>query len=624
MKRSVRFTRVRFVSSSVALAALLLPVVAGSRALAQGGYPGSGYPPAPLGWKALPRPGTSGSEPSDFDHTGQTFDTRSTFYDNGPSSTSPVQLYGSYTYPNTEASVGGASELIAWSRTVSGDSTYLWQWLAPYKPGTTIRDLDNFPVPPLFVLGSVTPFTKVDADADPNRRRGLNGTLTLSDGWGWSGTDGPHAPPLVVAQFNQFPHRKVLPATVEAPDKAKVTLSPGVSVSVTGSRSGDSAWIVPFIVAKNTYPIFLHSPNPFGLPFDGDGTNQFAYDDSYVGELALPAIIQVARAATVDTQWLVDQNRVGWTVRPMIQGSVGYGKSASGEFIYAEANSSRFDSSGSMVFQGLPASNANFGLHNVFLKVDGADSQKAYVQTFYASDAKNHPNENTTGFWLEPNWYYYYKQVHPASGPYAPGEPSNTASNWPYDIDLRDDASPARGTYPVRVFTVGASGHIKLLGTLTVSGIHRYIYVSEHEQGHRNNNLDDIQRTGSTTNWPSKSDPSAQDPSLYRGEDWDDDGLNNGYELDHHLDPQDSDTADAYLSNGSPHPGGDSECAADIQALGRLLPTEDKWRQDWATNGLQWGERRSKMFFPWTFTNDSSGTTSKNPPSHPTALTSMP
>jgi hypothetical protein len=227
----------------------------------------------------------------------------------------------------------------------------------------------------------------------------------------------------------------------------------------------------------------------------------------------------------------------------------------------------------------LPANNSDFGRKGVTMTFGGGNVHTANIEVFYPATGKRHPSGGPPAWGgSTPNFIYYYAQIYPSNDVYYypfGGSHYNLGENV---VWITSDAADP---YPVRLFEMGTDGfitHDKGVGEegfardrLFVRGIHAYIYIVEHEPGHRNdyNTFHNGQRVLDTTGRPGDADQ---------------DGLLDAWEELHGFDPARKDTADAYP--GDPTPG-DQQASADIQAYGALVNTKELWRQDWA---YWWGD----------------------------------
>lgn len=236
---------------------------------------------------------------------------------------------------------------------------------------------------------------------------------------------------------------------------------------------------------------------------------------------------------------------------------------------------------GNFAFLGLPTSYNgstgdpnSFGNHLSILKVDGNNSETAHIQTFFRGTASNWPG--TDG--ITPNWYHYYSQYFTSPGFYDPNATSSyTDSQSPpqYPIHISNDA---HGPYSVRVFDINPTppNYVRYVGYLDLAGIDHYIYTCAHETGHQV-----IFLGGGIYNF--NADPAHTSPISADG-----DNVSDAWEPNHHLNPNSSDTANAYGIQGNGDQG-DTEVLADVQALPVLFQQISAWKQDWADDGLQWG-----------------------------------
>lgn len=364
---------------------------------------------------------------------------------------------------------------------------------------------------------------------------------------------------------------------------------------------------VRFSLGNDGFPIILAAPYPFGLPQMGDDTNKFVYDGSFSGVLSLPMSAVAVGAAQVDAQWLVDTNQVDWAINPAIDGLQSYTKQAQGASIYPVTNGA----GGVTMYEGLPDSEQGFGYKELALKVQGNNSQKAYIQIFFPATAQNHPNIFA---YPTPNWFYYYNKISPASPavyediPISKCYSDSTSDPEPYHFPKVTGVSIGNDAYQtdaIRVF-VPTSTTLKYDGILYINGIHTYIYTVGHELGHKW----DIEN-GLVNRKFRNSD------AWNQGFDYDGDGVLNSAEEANGLDPEKRDTTDAFGGDIN----GDVEVLACIHGLDYLLPNKDAWKRDWSDAGLQflglfdqfWGPHNPdptfsiywgstlQPYFPWDY-----------------------
>jgi hypothetical protein len=557
------------------LSTLLCSLTVVSLSLASSAQP---IPPgAGVNWKALYRDGTSGGNfPQDYDFTGLTFvwqTTTQTVYAQAIATNGPF---------------GGMGAPTTISGSVSGTSTYKWEWLPPTNlssfPPPGQRRYDLFPADPLFALGWVD--VKVEAaPAEPGHTAGLTASGTVRDGWGWERTFNT-IPGSAPADLGELPRRNVIPAN--GGNVAAATVSPFAAVTGSGVPAGDQGGVGLYL-KDQAFPILLSSPNVFGRPDLGDGRNQFVYGPQYpVGRLAIPTRATVPRASVADLTWLADPNanprHVYFVSNGTIPGGQPYNPIVSGESI-VPLPTREGAIAGDLEFEGLPASATGFdNVKYIYLLVENNLSQKARVETFFDGMAYNHSSEAST----IRNWYYYYNQVYPAPGEYNIGGPQtrtffpvgeapyiligDSAFNGGYRpaFEIRDLSEPPFP--PLR--------RIQTAGQIYVQGIHWYIMACEHEKGHIS-----LTVAGIELNYEGARPPADAG---------DGDGVDDAWELRNNLDPTDSDTTDYYrdLPQGSADVGKeDRECLCDLLALGGVRPHKDKWLRDWAKDiGLRWGQ----------------------------------
>ena len=569
---------------------------------------GGGGGPRHLGWVAQPRPGAAGTYSSDFDWLGLDLTIDLVPWPGTP----PAPQFSRKNYNPFGASqnVGKAALWSAVAFNVSGTPTFKWLWQPPLIPYTQLPDLIRFPTPALFtmayvsmnvngyasdvsihVTGIVNPGGPewVDSDATPNS----------FDAFG----------PLPVGIPASMLARAVLPAggvTMAVAQMSPTLTAHTIAAPTAGGRSTGDGSAQLNVNGWGIYPIVLRSPYPFGLPQMGDGDNKFVYDASALGMLTVSMSAEVVGATQADTQWLVDNNKVGWTIHPGIDGWIPYTKQAQGSYIQPVTNGV----GGVAMYQGLPDSDTGFGLKTLLLKVESHDSQQAFIQTYFSASALNHPN-----FDLTPNWFYYYNKMFSAfpavyeNGTTSHCDSDSTTDPQPYHFPIVKGVfidNDAYKTDIIPVFTPGAT--LVYDGQFFVNGIHNYLYTVGHELGHKW----DIEN-GLVNRKYKKSD------AWNKGFDFDGDGVLNSAEIANGLDPQKPDTTGAF--GGAPE--GDVEALACIHGLAKLLPNKDAWKRDWSSVGLQynglmgneiwgnynpdpafssyWGVPVSAPYFPWDY-----------------------
>ena len=558
-------------------------------------YPGGGgYPGGPIGWVFQKHPSPLFYPFDDlYDWTGLDAGGSITYYNRTPDLL-PTKGYGVYAVGDGSAPfmVGGNNSFnrSSVSPGVAGTSTYQWQWVPPNNAAGQ-PDLTDFPAPPLYVLGRI--FLRADAisyddPGDGTGYVGLTGSAKVADGWGYSDSI-PQIPGHIPATGGDPIHRHILGPASVAGANIQVTLSPSASGSVTGTQSGNRGGLY-VALAENVFPLTLSAPNPLTNPMLGDGTNQYVYDLSQPnGQLTVPASVYVPGASTPDTTWLLPH--VALSVSPVMQtGAQPFTWTASDAGLYVNTTGARPGyvtgwPSGDFCYIGLPPNNSYFGNHVMTMKVDGTASQIANYQLFYTATASNWPNSDST----TPNWYFYYNQVYPAAGPdnrqYTPGSRSFDTSDANIlerssMVNIEDDAYIS---YAVPVFgtDVTKSPFLIFLGSLQTYGVHTFVAVCAHEQGH-------------ATAWMT---PGIEDPSASRDQDM----VIDSWEDTHHMNSHSPDTTGAFgpVNPSTGHiikPDGtddmdvpDNEVLACIPSLGAVLSNYSLWNKDWADTGIQQG-----------------------------------
>ena len=559
------------------------------------GYPGSG--PSP-GWHPV-KPnstpdGTLGSDPLNTPSLFNAYDWSR--LDIISSSSINGQPYGpvteKYSSGNAQGSVGGVGPHLGdfSDHSISGASTIKFKWVPP-KNAAGQPDDANFPAPPLFVLGSILANGQVSGPA------GMEGSGHLADGWGWS------AGMTLTGSVTEPTHRKVLSASGSATlgSPVSVSLSPSgdIHIKVVGPNQVGGGEVV---LTEFAYPITLSMPNPLTNPLLGDGTNQFIY--SYhqpKGILVIPASAIVSGAGADDMAWIKPHLTLPLT--PPVANIVANSLTISGTSVvvttpgkYPDPDTATNYPGASYIAKGLLAANSGFGNHVVMLTVDGQASQFANCQLFYAGAASNWPTSDGIAPDVQ-NFYYYYHPYYPLGAfetiydaiNYKPQFLAYTNyypdSSGKYTISI--EQGTGGGALSVPVFDINPIADpmlnrklIRQVGTLSIKGIHRYVFIAAHERGHQR-----IFQLGGiyTTAVPNASG----------GYDWppspDGDDVLDAWENTHHLKANAPDTTLAYSNQRFEPEPGDDEVLADVQALKPLLDNKDLWKVDWADFGVQYG-----------------------------------
>ncbi|MDW8366229.1 MAG: hypothetical protein RMK49_10330, partial [Abditibacteriales bacterium] len=217
----------------------------------------------------------------------------------------------------------------------------------------------------------------------------------------------------------------------------------------------------------------------------------------------------------------------------------------------------------------MPPNNSSFGRRPLTLQFSGGNVHTANIEVFYPATGYRHPPGGPEGWqfigntavWTvpTPNWFYYYWQAH---GQHSAIRYINSDTSIYYDGDSYVHVGrTAYLPFTMRLFQL-QGGLIAYVDTLSLRGIHTFVYMAEHELAHK--------RHYEIRIYPQTPDP-------------DGDRLGSAWEIANNLDPALKDTTGAYPGD----PDGDLDCIADIEAYGRLLTREDLWREDWADTGLQ-------------------------------------
>ena len=353
-------------------------------------------------------------------------------------------------------------------------------------------------------------------------------------------------------------------------------------------------------------PILLSSPDPAGHPEQGDGTNQFVYDAAAPkGNLFLPGIISVAGASADAANWLVSdpqaaQSHVDVKVDLPAESvlTASHLQPSAGQLTYQYQLTPGGSYTDGMWFLGLPNSNSGFGNHLATLTVDGSNAQQAHIQTFFTGinftgkTVANYPNAAGNKAFdgsIIPNWYYYYSQVYKptaAQGGYDQSgqAPSHIDLTSPYTVHIHDDAY---GPYTFPIYSLSkpiqTGEFVQPLGTLSVTGIHSYIFTCAHELGHQALSQQvDAGGNPVVYNWSPKD--AFGNYTLPLTTDGD---VVDAWEQTHHLDDFKEQTTLYTYSNTNDH--ADDEVIADIQGLGVLFAKLPEWSEDWADAGIQHG-----------------------------------
>ncbi len=391
----------------------------------------------------------------------------------------------------------------------------------------------------------------------------------------------------------------------------------GSSVECGGAGSG------AFVSAYSGLVIQVW-PDPLGVPAIGD--NEYAWTETVPAELRIgaAAMVHTWGWANPDTAWLASE--VSFRTEPEIPTDYtkpGILTVARGSLLVAQSEVDGNMEDGFLVYKSdrLPPRNSDFGKKRVLFASKQGEVDYAEAEVFYPTDGTNHPQggpvskkpvirecsselcrrEVMPGVFanmcfdvipsseLSPNWLYYYIQAYSVSelrwgGSQLGDHLYGITCPFSQDIILFDSASPKRGYLDFPLFVLqnrsDSQGRTRPLITYSgdrlemVKGIHKFIAIVEHERTHL-----DLGRSG--VDQFCCSDPT---------NDGDRDGLSDSWEEQHGLDPGTPITAPPFH---------DSEVLAFIRQYGRLLQNKEKWKDDWALDGLQIGIPEQP--FPWKY-----------------------
>lgn len=495
------------------------------------------------------------------------------------------------------ALTGGSGNATSWQGSITGQVIYDWLWSPP-------GGIANFPQPPLYVLQRSDLWLQYAVNDNTNVQGlsvGGNASDSLGDALSVAG------PPFSSSYLGGplATGHKVQVASGAPSVSASVTVSMSETISGTATATSGSMWPA-MAVSESMFPIVLSSPDPLTRPDLGSGTNQFLYDSTMPnGKLVLAGVVAVVGSTADDTNWVVNDPGVGQShvsistdLPAESKLMVNHLQWANGQVSYVYGTSAPYPSG--MGFIGLPASNSGLGNHLSTLMVDGKASQQAHIQTFFTGvDASgntvaNYPNASNNlapDKSIIPNWYYYYSQVYKltvAQGGYdhAGQTPSHIDLTPPYAVHIHDDAY---GSYSLPVYSLSKpilkGEFVQYLGTLSVIGIHSYIFICAHELGHQALSQQ-VDASGEPVvyNWyPKDASGNYTLPLTTDG-----DHVVDGWEQTHHLDASKQQTTLHTYANTNDF--ADDEVIADIQGLGALFTNLPQWSKDWADGGIQHGQ----------------------------------
>lgn len=391
---------------------------------------------------------------------------------------------------------------------------------------------------------------------------------------------------------------------VELKGATDLDLSAGVN-EIDSAGWGDlRVGIVVLSNAKDPDDLSKVIFDPLGVPEVGD--NEFVWSSEEPPWLMIPAGAKVVSGFTPDNdmmQWLTE--KIDWDVSPPLPSTGLYPRVLPNGY-EDKSIFPRYQFHVAPLLEGfllfdtpeyLPATiGGGFGKRQLVMIFNGQPVHTANIEIFFPATATNHPffgDMNTgnppdegwqfignTAVWVvkSPNWFYYYWMVayfNDFSIRYANSETSFYYNGDQY-VHIGNNAYLP---YTMRLFRL-QGGLITWAETLSIKGIHTFIYAVEHELAHKRHYEIGI--------YPQTPDN-------------DGDGLSDDWEIAHGLNPTLQDSTGAYRGD----PDGDLDCIADIEAYGKLLLKENLWKHDWADTGLQKGP---PPFNPMPWRYSSSGT----------------
>lgn len=317
----------------------------------------------------------------------------------------------------------------------------------------------------------------------------------------------PHDPNLQcdilgTETFRQFPVPYTIKEIAENPDWG----GPGVYAFVVGSRSLNNLCDGNCQHKEKSFTIFdvkIKDPhgNPELDPADA-GANQ-TNELTFSIDPAPNAFINIFCEAlpipnTQEVRTLLEDNKIRWSVTELV------GSNLSWNVAWPNDNTKGEGLEVIATFEGMPGLYSSFGLKEVKLEyLDGGQSlfdTTTNVQVFYPRDGSNNPQGTV------PNWFYYWKQVHPNSNETydqylsidgeAPG-----MRDWRYHI------SPDKNSIIIGP-SASEEGSSYGFGRF-FTGIDKFISVVIHEETH----VDQIQRADPLV-------PSSGDDSFRYGWSW--------------------------------------------------------------------------------------------------------
>jgi hypothetical protein len=136
--------------------------------------------------------------------------------------------------------------------------------------------------------------------------------------------------------------------------------------------------------------------------FIPDGANEFTFSNESTGKLTITLKAKVkdlpSKSSAEQAQYLFDLDSIGESALTWKLGNEEGKPDINGDIITATA-----------YYTGLPKENGHFGLKKARVKKAGNQVAEASFEVFFPRDASNHPEGQANS----PNWFHYWRQVHP-------------------------------------------------------------------------------------------------------------------------------------------------------------------------------------------------------------------
>lgn len=334
-------------------------------------------------------------------------------------------------------------------------------------------------------------------------------------------------------------------------------------ISTFGDCEGECNYLT------KTVTVFgLSIKTPHGNPFVNPGENGSNDTNERVYNNATPAILTVECEVLPDPNtselraWLDDNNdRIRWSVDAISGSTISWNSQwpndpTKGEGILTTST-----------FTGTPTQNADFGFKRVKMEFMDQGIPKgektANIEVFFDKMANNNPGGT------EPNWFYYWSQVHVNSNTtYDAGLP--VLGRTPGMTDWNYSTQPDKNDI---IIGPGASEEGNLYGVGEFfSGIDFYVAVVIHEEKH----VDQIQRADPLV-------PSSGNDSFRYGWSWNQGTHNHwteGNDGEWGVAGNDDDN-DGITDNAAPTPPFEPGCGDDVN-LSRYYPSGyNNWPNSW-------------------------------------------